>query len=197
MAFFKSLIKEHGKTFFEPVGRALQAAGHPQAESAQPGPCLGAQGRAVAILRNGGPARCWRPGSGSISMGRRFHPDLLAHAEFAVAGLEGSRLEISNLMFKHQLRLADRQCRMAELSQRIQDRVVMLATSLWAGRQSSEIVQAAADVLCSDLKRRLTGRRPSDGDYRAVTKLGEAVASGGFEAIAGIEAGEILMPYAS
>ena len=27
MAFFKSLIKEHGKTFFEPVGRALQAAG--------------------------------------------------------------------------------------------------------------------------------------------------------------------------
>ena len=82
------------------------------------------------------------------------------------AGLEGSRLEISNLMFKHQLRLADRQCRMAELSQRIQDRVVMLATSLWAGRQSSEVVQAAADVLCSDLKRRLTGRRPTDAEFR-------------------------------
>ena len=30
-----------------------------------------------------------------------------------------------------------------------------------------------------------------------MTKLGETVASGGFEAIAGIEAGEILMPYAS
>ena len=29
MAFFKSLIKEHGKTFFEPIGKALQAAGHP------------------------------------------------------------------------------------------------------------------------------------------------------------------------
>ena len=73
--------------------------------------------------------------------GRRFRRRLAAHAEFAAAGLERSRLEISDLMFKHQLRLADRQCRMAELSQRIQDRVVMLATSLWAGRQSNEIVQ--------------------------------------------------------
>ncbi|HJZ56259.1 MAG TPA: acyl-CoA dehydrogenase family protein, partial [Gemmataceae bacterium] len=27
MAFFKSLIKEHGKTYFEPIGRALQASG--------------------------------------------------------------------------------------------------------------------------------------------------------------------------
>ncbi len=100
-------------------------------------------------------------------------------------------------MFKHQLRLADRQCRMAELSQRIQDHVVMLASSLWAGRQSNEIVHAAAGVLCADLNRRLTGRRPSDSELRAVTKLGDAVASGAFEAIAGIDAGEILMPYAS
>ena len=27
MAFFKSLIKEHGKTYFEPIGKALAAAG--------------------------------------------------------------------------------------------------------------------------------------------------------------------------
>ena len=27
MAFFKSLVKEHGKQFFEPIGKALQAAG--------------------------------------------------------------------------------------------------------------------------------------------------------------------------
>lgn len=122
---------------------------------------------------------------------------LAAHANFAAAGLASSRMEISKLMFKHQLRLADRQCRMAELSQRIQDHVVMLASSLWAGRQSNEIVHAAAGVLCADLNRRLTGRRPSDSELRAVTKLGDAVASGAFEAIAGIDAGEILMPYAS
>ena len=27
MGFFKSLVKHHGKTFFEPIGKALQAAG--------------------------------------------------------------------------------------------------------------------------------------------------------------------------
>jgi hypothetical protein len=73
--------------------------------------------------------------------------------------------------------------------------VVILATSLWAGRQPSEVVQAAADVLCRDLTRKLTGRRPSDADFRIVTKLGETVASGGFEAVAGIEPDAILMPY--
>ncbi len=98
-------------------------------------------------------------------------------------------------MTKHQLRLADRQCRMAELSQRVQDLVVILATSLWASRQSSEIVQDAADILCQDLTRRLTGSRPTDAYYREVTKLGETIAAGGFEAIAGVEAEPILMPY--
>jgi hypothetical protein len=124
-------------------------------------------------------------------------PNLAAHAQFAVDGLERGRLEIADVMTKHQLRLADRQCRMAELSQRLQDQVVILATSLWASRQSSEIVQTAADILCQDLTRKITGKRPSDAYFRAVTKLGEKVAEGGFEAIAGIEAAEILMPYKS
>ncbi len=41
------------------------------------------------------------------------------------------------------------------------------------------------------------GTRPSDADIRATTKLGETIASGGFEAIAGagIESEPILMPY--
>ncbi len=196
MAFFKSLIKEHGKEFFEPVGRALQAAGISKPNPLNPAHAWALKG-ALA------PYGKWRLAE-MLTPRQRLHLDgppipapLAAHAQYAAAGLEGSRLEISKLMFKHQLKLADRQCRMAEISQRIQDRVVMLATSLWAGRQSSEIVQAAAGVLCSDLKRRLTGGRPTDAELRAVTKLGDAVASGGFEAIAGIDAGEILMPYAS
>jgi hypothetical protein len=45
------------------------------------------------------------------------------------------------------------------------------------------------------LTRRLTGSRPSDAYYRAVTKLGETIAAGGFEAIAGLAAEPILMPY--
>ena len=84
---------------------------------------------------------------------------------------------------------------MSELSSRIQDLVVMLTTSLWAGRQSSEVVRSAADILCQDLTRKLTGKRPTDGYFRAVTKLGETIEAGGFEAIAGVDPGEILMTY--
>jgi hypothetical protein len=57
------------------------------------------------------------------------------------------------------------------------------------------VVQAAADILCQDLTRKITGKRPSDSYFRAVSKLGEAIESGGFKAIAGVEPGEILMPY--
>jgi alkylation response protein AidB-like acyl-CoA dehydrogenase len=194
MAFFKSLIKEHGKTFFEPIGRALQAAGIRKPSMVNPA-------HAWALRRAVPPYLKWRAGEMFAPRqrvqleGLHIPPALSAYADYAAAGLGASRLEISNLLFKYQLRLADRQCRMAELSQRIQDRVVMLATSLWAGRQQNEVVQAAAEVLCADLKRRLTGRRPSDAEFKAVTKLGEMVASGGFEAVAGIEPGEVLMSY--
>ena len=57
------------------------------------------------------------------------------------------------------------------------------------------MVRPAADVLCQDLTRKLTGKRPTDRYFRAVTKLGETIADGGFEAIAGIQPDEILMPY--
>ncbi len=71
----------------------------------------------------------------------------------------------------------------------------MLVTSLWAGHHSSEIMQDAGVILCEDLSRRLTGRRPSDAYFRAISKLGETIAAGGFEALAGVAKGEILMPY--
>jgi acyl-CoA dehydrogenase len=192
MGFFKSLIKEHGKTYFEPIGRTLQAAGIKKPNMANPA-------HAWALRKALIPYAKWR--AGQVFAGGR-HPawpalpeDLKAHAQFAADFLGRSRVEISATMAKHQLKLADRQCRMSELSQRLQDAVVILATSLWAGRQSSEVVRAAADILCQDLTRKLTGRRPSDAYFRAVTKLGETVASGGFEAIAGIPADAILMPY--
>jgi acyl-CoA dehydrogenase len=194
MAFFKSLIKEHGKAFFEPIGRALAASGIKKPNMMNPA-------HAWALRKALWPYTKWRAGEMISRRGRlqldmpQFPPRLAAHANYAVAALERSRIEISDVMIKHQLRLVDRQCRIAEVSQRLQDLIVMLTTSLWAGRNSSEVVHSAADILCQDLTRRLTGRRPTDAYFRAVTKLGETVASGGFEAIAGIEPGEILMPY--
>ena len=195
MAFFKSLIKEFGKQYLRADRAGDPGVGHQEAQPDEPRPRLGAAVGPGAVWQVAGrpdvytqePAQLERRRSRSGRACRSSRSD----------GLERGRLEIADVMTKHQLRLADRQCRMAELSQRLQDQVVILATSLWASRQSSEVVQTAADILCQDLTRKITGKRPSDAYFRAVTKLGEKVAEGGFEAIAGIEAAEILMPYKS
>ena len=84
---------------------------------------------------------------------------------------------------------------MSELSQRVQDLVVILVVCLYAADRPDELTRRAADVLARDLTRKLTGRRPSDRDFRAITRLGEDVESGRFEALDGIEAGPILMRY--
>jgi acyl-CoA dehydrogenase len=192
MAFFKSLIKEHGKAYFEPIGKALAASGIRKPNPMNPAHAWALRSALVPYAK-------WRMGEAVTPLS---HPDfpgippaLAEHAKYAAAGLQRSRLEISGVMTRHQLKLADRQCRMAELSQRVQDLVVILATSVWAGHQSSALVQDAADILCQDLTRKLTGKRPTDAYYRAVTKLGAKIAEGGFEAIAGLQAEPILMPY--
>jgi alkylation response protein AidB-like acyl-CoA dehydrogenase len=192
MGFFKSLVKQHGVRFFEPIGKALQAAGIKKPNPANPAHLWALKD---AVL----PYGKWL-----ISEKFRWHskpklPSMPAalkeHAEFAAAGLQRSPLEISQTMSKHQLALADRQCRMSELSSRVQDLVIMLCVSLYAANQSDEVVREAADILCQDLTRKLTGRRPSDRYFRAVTKLGERVAAGEFKSIAGLHPDEILMPY--
>ena len=120
---------------------------------------------------------------------------LQKHAEFAAAGLQNAPLEISGTMRKHQLKLADRQCRMSELSSRVQMLVVMLCTCLYAARQEDEVVRLAAEVLCDDFTRELNGRRVSDRELRRVTSLGATIAEGGFQSIAGLKPDEILMSY--
>src|SRR5579872_638628 len=192
MAFLKSLIKEHGRQFFEPIGKALQASGIRHFSPANPIHLIKLRSALVPYAK-------WRlkqPFRGARIELPGLPENLQAHARFAARGLQKSRLWIDSLMTKHQLKLADRQCAMAELSQRIQGLVVMLATSLYAGKQKDEVVRAAADVLCQDLTRRLTGARPKNPYFRTVTKLGETIAEGGFKSIAGVEPAEILMPYA-
>ncbi len=191
--FFKSLIKEHGKQFFEPIGMALQASGIKKPNMANPA-------HAWALRNALVPYGKWRAkelfaGTRRTDWTQGMDPRLGVHAAIADAGLAESRIEISKTMVKHQLKLADRQCRMSELSSRIQDQTVMLAVSLWADKQPKGLVQDAADILCQDLARKLDGSRPTDSYFRAVTKLGEAIESGGFAEIAGIEAEAILMPY--
>jgi hypothetical protein len=93
------------------------------------------------------------------------------------------------------LKLADRQCRMSEMSSRVQKMVVILCTSLYASSQNDATVREAADVYCRELTRDLLGQRASDRDYRAVTQLGEAIAGGAFPGIADLHPDEIMMKY--
>jgi len=65
---------------------------------------------------------------------------LAEHAEFACESLQRMALEISSTMSRFQLKLADRQCRMAELSLRCQDFITILATSMYAGRHEDVVV---------------------------------------------------------
>jgi alkylation response protein AidB-like acyl-CoA dehydrogenase len=192
MAFFKSLVKEHGKTFFEPIGKALQR-------------------HHMKTLQPLNPLHVWRlrkelAAYTGWSLREKFagrdrqeiagmSPRLAEHLSFALDSFRQHRRELSAIMRKHQLHLADRQCRIAEISQRVQDTVVLLVTALWAKKQTNDAVVAAADILCQDLRRKLTGRRASDQYYREVGQLADKIIGGGYEALAGISAGEILMRY--
>ena len=83
---------------------------------------------------------------------------------------------------------------MSEVSARVQDVVVLLVTALSA-RGKSEATIAAADFLCHDLRRKLTGERPSDRYFRAASALADLVVEGGFDQITGVPREQILMPY--
>ncbi len=192
MAFFKSLVKQHGTQFFEPVGKALQAAGIKKPNMANPAHLWALRGALVPYAK-------WMAGQMLRPKQRPKIPDmpefLRGHVEFASSFLQKSPNLISGTMRTHQLGLADRQCRMSDLSQQLQDAVTILCTALHAARQNDEVVRQAADIACQDLTRRITGRRASDRYFRKVTKLGEVIVDGGFASIAGLEAGEILMRY--
>jgi alkylation response protein AidB-like acyl-CoA dehydrogenase len=192
MAFFKSLVKHHGTRFFEPIGKALAAAGIKKPNPLNPS-------HAWALRKAMGPYLKWivaqKLSARSTPLLPQMPEELRSHAEFATHWLQRSPLVIDGVMRKHQLALADRQCRMAYLSQQIQNAVTILCTSLYAARSDDEVIRASADVLCQDLTRQLTGKSPSDRYFRTITRLGKAIADEGFQSIAGLKPDEILMPY--
>jgi len=192
MGLFKSLVKHHGKTYFEPIGKALQKAGIRKPNPLNPAHMWALKGALLPYAR-------W-------VLGRRLRPTpksqlpplppaMREHAAYAAHGLQRMALRISGTMQKHQLALADRQCRMSSLSQQVQDLVTILCTSLYAGRHEDEVVREAADVLCSELTATLEYGPPSDRHFRQLNRLGETIAEGGFRSIADVDGGEILMPY--
>jgi hypothetical protein len=194
MAFFKSLIKEHGKRYFEPIGKAL-AARHIDPRKFSPfNPA-----HAIALRKELGAYLRWKVGQFFAPRDRQrvagMSGVLQRHVDFALWMFGRLRKEISAAMVKHQLKLADRQCRIAELSQRVQDVVVILVTAQWANARRNETTVMAADLLCQELRRKLTGARPSDAYFKAAGQLADAILAGGFEELAGVPWQEIMMKY--
>jgi alkylation response protein AidB-like acyl-CoA dehydrogenase len=192
MGFFKSLVKHHGKTYFEPIGKALAAAGIRQPNPLNPAHMWALKGVAIPYMK-------WMMARRLLPLAASRLPEmpkpLREHAEFACERLQRMALEISGTMSRFQLKLADRQCRMSELSQRCQDVITILTTSMYGARHEEPLVRDAADIVCQNLRQKLLGRRQSNYYFRQVTGLGAAIAEGQFRSIAGVEADEILMPY--
>ncbi|MCI0456271.1 MAG: acyl-CoA/acyl-ACP dehydrogenase [Gemmataceae bacterium] len=192
LAFFKTLVKEHGRRYFEPIGKALQRAGIRDFSPANPVHLWKLRRELSAYTR-------WQVGQRMTRRDRQrvagMDARLSEHLEFALDLFQRHPRELSGALRKHQLKLADRQCRMTELSQRVQDTVVLLVTALWAHGQGDEGSVAAADILCQDLRRKLTGQRPSDRYFRDVSRLADLVMEGKYRALEGVAQGDILMRY--
>lgn len=192
MAFFKSLVKHHGKLYFEPIGRTLHERGVSQ-------PSLTNPAHLWALRR---PMTAYAKWFVSRRMsGTRWSPlpsmtrHLKDHATFAQKLLARSEFMISGTMRKHQLKLADRQCRMSQISETLQDAIVMLVTSLYAAQSEDEITRQAADTMCSRLRRKITGKQASDHEFRQITRLGGQIAEQGWHELEGVDSREILMRY--
>jgi alkylation response protein AidB-like acyl-CoA dehydrogenase len=192
MAFFKSLVKEHGKKYFEPVGRVLAELGVRQPNFANPKHLMAFAGPGSAIMK-------WEMSQRFAAKSHTGLPELPGrlreYVTYAVHGLQKGGMEIHKAMMKYQLKLADRQLKMSEISQRLQDYVTMIVTALYAGKKKDELMVDAAEIACEELRLKLTGDRPSDRYYRDVTRLGEKIADGGFKDVAGVETAEILFKY--
>ena len=197
MAFFKSLVKHHGKEYFEPIGRALHELGVRQPNLINP-KHLWKLHRPMTRYASwfAGRTLSYATSTPLPSLDR----SLAAHANFAMRVLSRSGMKISATMRTHQLKLADRQCRMSALSAELQDAIVMLVTSLHGSSHRTtsmddRITVAACDALCRRIKSRLTGRHPSDADFRQVTELGEMIVQHGWNEIAMAKPNKIMMRY--
>lgn len=192
MAFFKSLVKDHGKRFFEPIGRTLHELNVQKPSPLNPRHAWALKGPLAAYAR-------WYANrlffGGHWTDLPEMPTRLRTHALFAKKILSKSAFTVSGTMRHHQLKLADRQCRMSSLSAQLQDAITILVTSLYAANSKDVITQQAADVLCGDLRRKMTGLPVSDADFRRMTELGATIASQGWDELQDVAAGKILMPY--
>jgi hypothetical protein len=122
-------------------------------------------------------------------------PRLARHVAFALKNFRMLKLKVNDTMITHQLKLADRQCIMVDLSMEVQRNVTILATAQYAHSRGDEATILAADILCQDLIRKIKPTRESASYYRSTVKLGQLVAEGKFDQIADTQSHSVMRPY--
>jgi alkylation response protein AidB-like acyl-CoA dehydrogenase len=176
MAFFKSLVKDHGVKYFEPIGKAmadLKKKKLSPVDMARNYKCLVPY--AKWLLKDTFVPRdrdriFLNTGNCAIAKSLEFH------ADFAMRNLQRCSSEISSTMRKYQLKLADRQCTISMLSKKIQHLITMLATIGYAGTRShSPVTLEIADVSCDLLRNKITGSHPTDKQIRKTVSLGKKI----------------------
>ncbi|HND54418.1 MAG TPA: acyl-CoA dehydrogenase family protein, partial [Pirellulaceae bacterium] len=199
LALFKGLVKQHATTYFEPLMKALRQAG--LKAPPQWNPLHWWKLRRAAwpyakwILSRRRPRGRQLPTSLASADPSAAATQFNSLVEFATREFTATGLQIDRALRRHQLRLADRQCRMSELAKRVQRLTAMLCATMHGAAQTNDVVRAAAHVLGNDLQRELTGRPISDSELRATVELGQAVIRDPSSLLADCPQTSIVMPY--
>lgn len=169
MAFFKSIVKDHGMTYMEPIGKRmakLKVRGTPNPY------------RVLTNLDVFGPYAMWMASQlfgGSPRCNVKISKDMRPFVNFATNRLGDSATLLSGMMRKYQLKLADRQVAMSNVSQNIQDTITLLVTALWAQKHQNSLKGRAALVLCNELKSKITGKPVNGRAIKQAVLLGETL----------------------
>jgi len=205
MAELKSLVKDHGVKYMGPIASRLGKHGIKGFNPADafkvwnPSKAFQAMRTMWILRRELFPIATWIAGATLNRSDKQkvadIDPRLARHVAFALKNFRALKLKVNDTMITHQLKLADRQCIMVDLSMEVQRTVTILATAQYAHSKGDEATILAADVLCQDLTRKIKPTRESAGYFRTCVKLGQLVAEGKFEQISDTQSHSVLRPY--
>ena len=171
MAFFKTLVKDHGTAYFEPVGRALAKSGK---KSMSP----------MDMVKNYkviAPYAAWMFNEITLYKKRmdisHVPYDIGEDVAFAATELQSTGWELSSLMRKYQLKLADKQCRISLLSKKIQNLITIIVTSTYASAIDDDLTYRICKVSCDNLSNSINGSLPTDDQIRRSVRLGKELSN--------------------
>ena len=193
MKFFATLAKDHGVKYLLPIGDAIKEVKKGKFASGLTKLC--GAGLAYFGWKTCRKLRSFMPEEECPTIAEVESRRLRKHLKFGVNTCVKLSLEISGAMSKHGAKLADEQSLVVHLSQRVQDCILLIVTALQAAKSGDEGTIAAADILCQDLTRKLTGAQPNAKYFRDCARLADLVMEGKFKPLDGTAESPILRQY--